>query len=135
MFKVQLPGIPWPVLRYFYGMMAPYQGYSTVNADLLAEGKNPDGTWERIDLDRYYPMIRGNRIMYRRLRSFLSQGEAAHQQKYTELATLLLKREKRRGETYAAVRLTWQEWPVSPLGWDALRREPLIKNYPLTEVP
>lgn len=135
MSKVQLPGIPWPVLRYFYGMMAPYQGYSVVNADLLAEGKRADGTWEKINLDPYYPMIRGNQIMYRRLRSFLAQGEEKHKQKYTELATLLLERERRQGETYLAVRLAWQEWPASPLGWDALRHGSQIKNYPLTEVP
>jgi len=129
--KKQITPIPWPIIRYSYGMMAPYQGYSTTNVDLLAEGKEEDGTWKTIDLDPYYPMIRGTQVMYRRLRSFHAQGAKVHKEKYTELAELLLGKEG----TYESIRLTWQEWPVSPEGWDANRTNDLITDYFITQVP
>lgn len=155
--KEVFPFIPWRVTRYAYGMMAPYQGYSEYNVDLLAEGKrNEPGlvlrlrpasqgsaqddmgsneTWEVIDLDPYYPMMhRGSAIMYKRLRSFLVDGEDIHKQKYDELASLILKQERARGRAYEAVRLTWEEWPRSPEGFDAMRREENITEYFITEI-
>jgi hypothetical protein len=135
MVRVQIPFIPWPLLRFHYGMMAPYQGYSMTNADLLAEGKRSDGSWERIDLAPYYPTIRGTQIMYRRLRSYFALGNAAHTDAYRKLALLLLEREQRKGRTYEAIRLTWQQWPVSPLGFEAMRTEELTENVFITQVP
>ena len=135
MVRLELPFIPSRALHFFYGLMAPYQGYTTENFDLLAEGRKEDGSWHRIDLDPYYPMILGNQVMYRRLRSFHGEGESVSKRKYTEFALLLRAHEKERGRFFERVRLTWQAWPMSPKRWDALRRDPLVKNYPLTEVP
>jgi len=135
MTKVEwFPFIPWKVLRYHYGMMAPYQGYSTTNADLLAEGKKSDDTWEEIDLAPYYPMHRGSAIMYRRLRSFYPESKELHQKKYEELAALLKKHEGGRGRAYEAVRLTWIEWPTSIEGFTAMKKESEMKKYFITEV-
>lgn len=135
MSRVQIfPFIPWVVLRYHYGMMAPYQGYSTDNADLLAEGLK-EGAWQRIDLDPYYPMILGNRIMYRRLRSFSFLEPDVHQKKYGELAKKLLEIENEKGERYESVRLTWQEWPMSVEGWDARRTPEETTDYPIITIP
>src|SRR3989344_8507561 len=89
MVRQKISIVPEGVLHFFYGMMAPYQGYTTYNFDLLAEGKRDDGTWERIDLDPYYPMIRGHQVMFRRLRSFYTEDKARWKEKYTELAKLL----------------------------------------------
>lgn len=133
--KIQITPIPWPVLRYSYGMMAPFQGYSTTNMDLLAEGQQNDGAWVTIDLDPYYPMIRGNQVMYRRLRSFKFEGEEKHKAKYTELAELLQKHEKNRGNEYESIRLTWQEWPASVEGWDAERKAEKTTDYFITQIP
>ena len=135
MTKIPVPLIPERLLRFSYGMMAPYQGYSTVIGDLLAEGERSDGTWETIDLDPYYPMILGNQLMFRQLRSFERDGEAVHKEKYTELARLLRDREEWRGRAYEAVRLTRIEWPTSPAGFAALRREPFLTKYFITQVP
>ncbi len=136
MTKVQwFPFISWKVLRYHYGMMAPYQGFSTMNMDLLAEGERADGTWEEIDMSPYYPMHRGSAIMYRRLRSFFPEGEEVHGEKYRELALLLKEREMERGREYASVRLTWVEWPASPEGFDALKTSDHWKAYPIVTVP
>lgn len=128
------PFIPWVVLRYHYGMMAPYQGYATENADLLAEGLE-EGAWQRIDLDPYYPMILGNQIMYRRMRSFSFLEPEIHQKKYGELAQKLLMLEAEKEEQYESIRLTWQEWPMSIEGWDAGRTEEETVNFPIITIP
>ena len=129
-----LPFIPWPVLHYHYGMMAPYQGTTSYNADLLAEGLR-DGTWHTINLEPCYPMIRGNKIMYRRMRSFSFLGNDIHKQKYAELAAKLRALEERKGNAYESIRLTWEEWPKSALGWDALRTSESIVKYPIVTIP
>ena len=129
-----LPFVPWVVLRYHYGMMAPYQGINAFNVDLLAEGLR-NNEWRTIDLDSYYPMILGNKIMYRRMRSFSFLGVKAHGKKYAELAQKLLTLEKEKGSAYESLRLTWQEWPKSPLGWDVERKEGQITNYPILTIP
>lgn len=129
-----LPFIPWTVLRFHYGMMAPYQSTSPLNADLLAEGLR-EGSWRRIDLDPYYPMILGNQVMYRRMRSFSFLEPEIHQQKYGELAEKLLELAEKKGQRYESIRLTWQEWPKSPKGWDAGRTEEEIIEYPIITIP
>jgi hypothetical protein len=53
--------------------------------------------------------------------------------KSTNLAELLLKPEQERGHPYEAVRLTWQQWPVSLEGYEAKRGEAV--NYFLAETP
>ena len=144
MVRVEIPWIPERVHRFFYGMMAPYQGYKTQNFDLLAEGlraersevrgqrsETSEEQWEKIDLDPYYPMILGNQIMYRRLRSFHEVNEEISKKKYTELAELLLKHERERGRAYEAMRLTWQQWPVSLEGYEAKQGEAV--NYLLAQ--
>ena len=77
-------------------------------------------------------MILGNQVMYRRLRSFHEKEEIS-KKKYTKLAELLLTHERERGHAYAAVRLTWQQWPVSLEGYEARREEAV--NYLLAETP
>jgi len=135
MVRQKISIVPEGVLHFFYGMMAPYQGYTTYNFDLLAEGKNEEGQWETINLDPYYPMLLGHQVMYRRLRTFHYEGEEESRHGYTKLAELLRKHEEEKGEIYTSVRLTWQTWPMSPFGWDAMRREEHITSYPLTETP
>jgi hypothetical protein len=132
--RVDVPFIPWPILRFHHGLMAPYQGHTIYNQDLLAEGKI-DGIWEAINLDPYYPMILGNRIMTRRLRRFEWEGETLWKEKHQELAHLLLGHEQRNGKGYQSVRLTWQEWPRSPEGWDAMRDDEHVTDYFLAETP
>ena len=103
MTRVQyFPFIPWTVLRFHYGMMAPYQGISATNADLLAEGLR-EGSWHRIDLDPYYSMVRGSQVMYRRMRSFSFLEPEVYQQKYSELAKKFLRLEAERGEEYESI--------------------------------
>ena len=106
-----------------------------MNEDLLAEGQTEDEKWERIDLDPYYPMIRGNQMMYRRMRMFAWHGDNLLHTKYAELALLLQQQEAKQGRNYSRVRLHWQKWPKSSKGFEAMRKDDLIENEFLTQVP
>jgi hypothetical protein len=134
MTRLTIPGVPWKLTWWSYAMMAPFQGYSAMNEDLRAEGKDSHGNWKVIDLERYSPMILGNQIMHRRLMSSRVSGEPDHKE-YRRLAERLQKIEAVRGNIYTDIRLTWQGWPVSPEGWDANRTTDRIVNIVLAETP
>jgi hypothetical protein len=124
----------WPLVQMSYGMMAPYQGDTEINEDLIAEGKRPDGKWERIHLDPYFPVGFGEKNVRKFLRSFKAQGTEVHRRKYTEFAWKLLERERRRGRPCEAVRLLWQEWERSPAGFHFLQHEPFVSTQFITQV-
>lgn len=107
------------VTLFMYGMLAPYQGYHETSEAFLAEGELADGTWHRIDLTSYFPVLEGERSMrehrlYDNLAGF-SSHEAAHR----AVAMLLRDLEAQAGRPYAHVRLTWVQWRPTPAGfWD-----------------
>jgi hypothetical protein len=97
------------VTIFFYGMLAPYQGYSETSEGYLAEGY-ANGTWTEIDLAPYYPVLPGERSMrewhtYANWAQFPS-AEAAHR----AYAQKLLELEAAAGRTYEHVRLSWIQW-------------------------
>ena len=95
-------------------MMAPYQGYNTHAKDILLEGQQPDGSWQRIDLDTYFPHGTGERSIRVRFYPF---PEEVRKDKYEELARHILRLE----EEYRAVRLSMQQWPLTAEGYEAGR--------------
>ena len=132
--------LPWPLFFYSYGMMAPYQTYTTYNADVVAEGRTSTGAWKTIDLSPYYPQIRGEA----NLRKFLLQSRwlrddpsyfSRLQERYTDLAWQVLLRAQGKGEDVLAVRLHWVEWPASPGGYEAMRDTPFLESTFITQVP
>lgn len=113
--------LPTPVIRYFYGMMAPYQGYSTYNVELVAEGKKADGSWDTIDLLPYFPGSTGERTFREFLLSHRVRGQEVTQRGYERMAEQLREKESKHGRPYAAVRLIFEMWPVSPDGYESFR--------------
>ncbi len=129
--------LPWSVLRFGYAMMAPYQGYATKATAFVAEGRREgEGEWETIDLAPYFPVSRGETIARALLRSFVEEdgNDARRREQYVIMALQLLEREQERGNAFAEVRLLFEQWPVSVLGYEANRIEPLIERYPLARV-
>jgi hypothetical protein len=123
--------IPWQLTAISYGMMGPWQSYTVENARLIAYGETTLGTWEPIDLEAYYPFLRGEAGIRMMLRPFLAKrGE-----KYQELAQQLRALEAKRGRPYGRVRLYWEKWPKSPLGFEALRQEPYVTRTFVTQAP
>lgn len=113
--------LPRRAVRFFYGMLAPYQGYGKNNVELVAEGRREDGTWEAIDLLPYFPGSTGERTFRELLMSRRAQGVAETEAGYAELAEQIRMNEMERGRSYRDVRLHIDTWPMAPDGYEALR--------------
>ncbi len=101
------------VTIFFYGMLAPYQGYSATSEGYLAEGY-ANGAWTEIDLAPYYPVLPGERSMrewhtYANWAQFPT-AEAVHR----AYAEKLLELESAAGRPYESVRLSWIQWRPEP---------------------
>jgi hypothetical protein len=97
------------VTIFFYGMLAPYQGYSETSEGYLAEGF-ADGAWREIDLAPYYPVLPGERSMrewhtYANWAQFPSNDAA-----WRAYAAKILALEAAAGRPYERVRLSWIQW-------------------------
>ena len=112
------------IVRFFYGMMAPYQNYSLINVELIAEGQADDGIRKRIDLGPYFPESRGERAFRTFLIDFRVQGTENTRHAYRRLAEAIRAQEAARGRDCRTVELTFESWPVSPKGFSALRLPP-----------
>lgn len=138
--RITLP-IPRTLLLFSYATMAPYQGYTRENDELIAEGRLEGGSIIPINLKPYYPLGHGWESVRMRLRSFRVSddddpgGREALRVKYRELAFLLLERERIRGRSFQSVRLLWEEWPLSPRGYTSLRFPPFTEVTEITQVP
>jgi hypothetical protein len=130
----KIPLLPIPIVRWSYGMMAPYQGDADWNADFLYEGRLPDGSWATIDADRYYPQQFGERNVRKFLRMYQALGPREHVRKFTELALLLLNHEHKRGQPFTAVRISYEEWPRSPAGYWFLHQPAFVTRTLITQV-
>ena len=135
LFRYKLPGAPRSLRQWSYGMMAPYQTYRTHNEGLTAEGKRADGLWAIINMDAYLPFIRGERAMRSYLLTFRAQGDQVLDQKYREFAHHIARLESDRGRPWDEIRLTIQEWPMSPAGYEYLRHDPFIESTFLVQIP
>lgn len=131
-----LPFVPRALTVFAYGTIAPYQGYASESFDWGVSGLSENGTWEAIDTSAYEPFIRGEGI-YRHFRMlFRFEGTDAELKAHFErLADQIRKLEAARGKTYGPIRFEWWEWPISPEGYDALKREPFLKKTFVTDVP
>lgn len=129
--RVHMPGVPYILSHWSYGMLAPFQSYLTYNEDLVALGRHPDGIWEEIDIKKYKTHGRGEESvkiylpMYRGL-----QDEGLHE-KYIEYANLLLLLEKQHGYSWDDIRLEMHRWPRSPAGYEYLRVPAFTEITPL----
>ncbi|NOS67414.1 MAG: hypothetical protein HOO67_03570 [Candidatus Peribacteraceae bacterium] len=123
--------LPRLMIRWSYGMMAPYQGDTAWNGDFLYEGQLPDGTWERIDIDAYMPFGFGERNARKFLRVY---DDETRRTKYPQFASLLLERERAKGRDYQAVRVYFDMWDRSPAGFEFLHTPLFTKRKLLTEV-
>lgn len=108
-----------PLTLFFYGMLAPYQGYNRMNEAFLVEGQRTDGSWERLDLAPYFPVGSGERNMRERWLYENRGGHADVDDLYRRIAERVRTLEAARGRNYASVRLSWMEWEPSPDGFHA----------------
>jgi hypothetical protein len=126
---------PKDLVIYSYGMMAPYQSYTPINGDILAEGRTADGTWHVIDLSPYYPVIFGERnareyfAMYTYTTDPAQRGSSRE-----EFARTLGRLENEKGKNFTAIRISWQQWPAMTDNYHFLKVPAFITTTPMYEV-
>ena len=106
--KKQIPRIQWPYVTHFYAMMAPFQNYTTDNAEMMIYGQDASGVWTKIDYSKYFPFGRGEYAIRIRMTSFSDKKS-----KYYEIARKILEAENANGARYTSVRMQWEKWPKS----------------------
>ncbi len=132
---LKVPFLPWKLVEFSYGMMAPYQGYVTYEQGLLAEGLGANG-WEIIDHRAYFPYLRGERVLREWMMAYRKQeNDVLLGEKYRELARQIQKAEARAGRTYERLRLSWERWPISPVGHEDLHHDPFVTRELLVTYP
>jgi len=129
------PVIPHAVTFFSYGLMAPYQSYAHFAFNVAAEGRSAGGEWQTIDLTQYQPLATmGERLMRMTDHSFGMRQELI-QPRYRDAANQLLRLENEKGKNFESVRLTWEQWPLSPAGYWFLHHDPFIERRLLMQVP
>lgn len=123
------------VTIFFYGMLAPYQGYSEVSEGYLAEVL-VQGAWYPVDLAPYYPVLPGERSMrewhtYANWAHYPSEEEV--HRAYAERLLELVDRNEG-GRHPEALRLSWVQWRPQPHAFRAEFDEP-IQSRLLVTVP
>src|SRR3989338_3029296 len=127
--------LPKWATRWSYGMMAPYQGDTSWNADFVYEGERPDGSRRKIDLDPYMPYGFGERNQRKFLIAFKTPDGELQRRKFTEFALLLLDRERARGNDYRTIRVSFEQWDRSPAGYEFLHTPVFTTRELLTQAP
>ena len=115
-----LTGMSWmlplqTLASWEYGLMSPFVAYTTTNLVLIAEAQLPDTTWERVNLDRYFPEYRGDQLKDQW--SLTSRTDAT--KAFEDLANNILRKEHAMGKQYTALRLSWDSWPTSENGFES----------------
>ncbi|PIR54591.1 hypothetical protein COU75_00120 [Candidatus Peregrinibacteria bacterium CG10_big_fil_rev_8_21_14_0_10_42_8] len=131
LFRVYLPGVPFILSHWSYGMLAPFQSYLTYNENLLALGRHSKGVWEPIDMSTYKTHGKGEESIKIYLPAYRGLQEEGLHQKYQEYADLLRKREEEHGRLWDEIILEMHRWPRSPAGYEYLRVPVLTEITPL----
>ncbi len=120
------PAFLSPVIHFSYGMMAPYQYHEDYNQSLRVEAFI-NNKWQTINHEQYWPFLRGERVVRGWLWSFEQHGgEADRITAYTALAERLRALEELDPNT--PIRFSWETWPQSPEGFEALRTPAFIHS-------
>lgn len=122
--------IPRRAVLYSYGMIAPYQNPGITHQELLAEGLREDGSWERINLAPYYPVLFGERNAreYFTMFTYSTNPTERGSARATYAATLLRLEKERHGNKYQDIRLSWLTWPSAPGEFNALQHSELTQK-------
>ncbi len=114
--------LPWPIISFSYGMMAPYQSTTPYNFSLEADVITADGRRHAVDLTPYYPTIEPEAkirqyIPFTHWRSD-SGAPAALLAQYQIVADQIWQRELARDPTLQHLELYWEQWPLSVTGFE-----------------
>ena len=132
--RIRPPSMLWPVVRYEYEMIAPFQKYGTSHSHLAAQ-VYINGTWVSIDLEPYLPFSRAERFIRAKLYSVKSiVGREAKNQLHAQMLEKLQHQEKLHGRTYEKMQLIVEQWPTSPDSFTFFRHKPFLTRTVVAEL-
>jgi hypothetical protein len=123
-----------PVVIFSYGMMAPYQGASAVNTELVVRAMTPAGATVLTSIDRYFPGLHGERNSRQLLEQFADRSPENLEPYYRRFLEQFLALEAAQGRVYASASLFSEVWQRDSAGYDAGRvkgvKRTLLTQYP-----
>ena len=113
----------FPLLSEFsYGMLAPFQGDSDINAEVVLIAEEAGGATRILPVGRFFQGELGERTARSLLEQLKGRGElSALQEIYDPMLSQMLQHERERGHPYVSLSLYKEEWPKSAEGYEALR--------------
>lgn len=109
------------ITHFSYGMLAPYQNDDDINVEPVVVAWEASGATTLLPIEGYFPGVRGERNSRMRLEQVAGQDPQIMARNYETILTQILLHERAAGRAFARLDLIWEEWPKSPLGYDALR--------------
>ena len=124
----------WPLVRFEYMMMAPYQSYAKHSEEFTIIGER-NGQREEIDLSPYFPVLLGERNIRENLLYRERSLDSTSHVRQELMAKKLLELEAKQGRHYDRLILEWWSWPASPEGYRTLKQKEfadieLLLRYP-----
>ncbi|MEQ1849451.1 MAG: hypothetical protein ABL890_02580 [Candidatus Peribacteraceae bacterium] len=123
-----------PIVIFSYGMMAPYQGSSAVNTELVVRATTPEGTTVLASIDHYFPGLHGERNSRQLLEQFADRSPEKLEPYFDRFLEQFLALEAGQGRLYSSATLFSEVWLRDPAGYDR-GREKGVKRTFLSQYP
>jgi hypothetical protein len=123
-----------PFVIFSYGMMAPYQGASDINTELVLVTMTEEGITERHSIDRYFPGLHGERNSRQLLEQFADRSLESLQPHYIIFLEQFLELARNDGRNYKSVRLYSESWKHDERGYEDGRDRGVERAF-LTSYP
>lgn len=120
-------------LHYVYGMMAPYQGASPLNRELVLVGYDERGVATVIDMDRYFPGLKGERNARQMLDQIADRSTETLRTYYLLYLQDIDAHLQDEGRAFLSYALWRETWAQSPEGYGVGRTtatRDLLVRYP-----
>ncbi len=112
----------FPTLSQFsYGMLAPYQGDSDINAEVVLIAEEEGGATRILPVGRFFQGELGERTVRSLLEQLKDRDVPALREIYEPMLVQILQHERDKGHAYLSLSIYQEAWPKSVDGYEALR--------------
>ena len=113
-----------PGLAHFsYGMIAPYQRDTWINADLAVIGWDAEGRSTLVPVRQYFVGAFGERNSRMRLEQFSGLSPTDFAKTYVPMLSQIQEHERDQGRSYVQLDLYFEKWRRSLDGYEASRMQ------------
>lgn len=117
-----------PIL-FAYGMIAPYQGASNNNTELVLVGYQDSGVATIIDLDGYFPGLHGERNARQNFDMLAETSIEKLAPFYGNYVSQIFDHEKAKGNMFTHLELIREQWPKSVEGYREGRADSVQRTF------